>query len=370
MPAAVRIAAEVMTGGDTKALNKMMEAGNLDPNELLPKMAAYMEKMANANGAYAKALGTSIVAQGRMNFQFERFVGIFSDAGGEQGFYKIFNTIAKFFKDNPKMAMSLGRAWETVGKIFERVGDGVSNLAIAFDMIADKLNISTDNLGLMGVVAGSLMTKWGRLLGVMTAIFIVFEDIAVGMAGGDSYTKRFLDFLNDNSWAEFAVKTAGTVGALTIIASKILDIGKGLGLISANKNALVGALNIAKGHPVIAALTTLASIIAMLNETSAAEEASVSARNSNIARSRRQRNLGGALFDSPEGQMGAIKSWYESQLAKPKDHYTGRNRGGNPVSIQKIEITVNGTANAEETANIVFGRMQKMIHESMPADLD
>lgn len=211
MPAAVRIAAEVMTGGDTKALNKMMEEGKLDPNELLPKMAAYMDKLANTNQAYAKALKTSIVAQGRMNFQWEQFVKLFAKAGGDDAFSRIFNAIANFFKSNPALAKGMADGLSKVATGIEWLLEGLTNLIEAFTKVANSMGLTGTELALITTGLLMVMTPFGRVLAIAYALYLVLEDLYVSLNGGDGVFKRFYDSLSSEN------------------QQKLIDLGESLG---------------------------------------------------------------------------------------------------------------------------------------------
>ena len=364
LPAAVRIAAEVMTGGDTKALNKMMEAGQLDPNELLPKMAAYMEKMSETSGAYSKALGTSIVAQGRMNFQFEKFVGIFSKNGGEQGFAKIFNSLSEFMRDNHDVATGLGEAWNDLGDILKRTLEGVDNLLNGFSMLSKSLNMSeTDLLGISSI-ALLLATRFGRIAAAAGILFLVLEDISVGLKGGESYTKDFLDFLQDNAWAEIGLKTTAFAVGLGLVASNLMKIAGGVAAVKgvgAAGGMVGGILNVITKHPLIAALVaaTIALNVAHSVYASKAEE-------------HLERVKSSADFPTSTAISQLQEKVTMDNLNRPMfDPYRtpsyNRLPGVNApmMMVDKISISVDGGGDPQKTADLVLEKIKEYSSNAM-----
>ena len=368
LPAAVRIAAEVMTGGDTKALNKMMEAGQLDPNELLPKMAAYMDKLAESNGAYGKALGSSIVAQGRMNYEFEKFVGIFSKNGGEAGFSKIFNTFATFFRENPALAEGLGKAWEKFGKIIDRTVIGVDNLLDGFSMLSQYFKMSESDMALLSATALILATRFGRIAAAAGILFLILEDISVGMKGGDSYTKDFMDFLDANAWAEVAVKAAAFAASLALVAGSIGKIGRGLVAIGGVGGAVGGGsivstiLSIITKHPIMAAL--VAATIA-LNTAS------------NVYSEKADKHLQGVIERTDPNTAADLKRLSAGKVeikdiarANPdfyRDFPSGKLPGINQpmMMVDKISIEVaSNTSDPLKVADLVMVKIKEFVNQS------
>ena len=355
-----------MTGGDTKALNKMMEAGQLDPNELLPKMAAYMEKMSETSGAYSKALGTSIVAQGRMNFQFEKFVGIFSKNGGEQGFAKIFNSLSEFMRDNHDVAIGLGEAWNKLGDIFKRTLEGVDNLLDGFSMLSKSLNMSeTDLLGISSI-ALLLATRFGRIAAAAAILFLILEDISVGMRGGDSYTKDFLDFLDDNKWAKAAIVATAFATALGAVAGAIRLIGGAMGGLGAGgvgkmSGGLIGAtIQAIKQYPVAAAG------IAAIGGLNAYHKARLDEHGEKIGRSSDEARVANNQYTSDMmTRKGITPEQVLANMQRMADSRQLQSNLSSTVGIQKLEINISSTGNPVDIANAVAERIQSLTQMSI-----
>ncbi len=351
-----------MTGGDTKALNKMMEAGQLDPNELLPKMAAYMDKMAESNGAYGKALGSSIVAQGRMNFEFEKFVGIFSKSGGEAGFSKIFNSFATFFRENSELAAGLGEAWEKFGKIIDRTVQGVDNLLDGFSMLSQKIGISESDMALLSATALILATRFGRIAAAAGILFLVLEDISVGMKGGESFTKDLLEFLDENSWVKATAAVTGFALALGGIAAAIISIGGAMGGIPGAKgsggkgliSAVVGStVELVKRNPKTAAV--VGGMIAY-DQVASAYHSSDDPR---VAEEREQIKM--RIANLQRGPNAGYLTEMTNKYPLP-----GVNSPlSNNTTIEKVEIKVDGSKDPELVGQIVLKKIQELASDAV-----
>jgi hypothetical protein len=353
-----------MTGGDTKALNKMMEAGQLDPNEMLPKMAAYMEKMSEANNAYQIALGTSIVAQGRMNFQFEKFVGIFSKNGGEQGFAKIFNSLSDIMRDNYEMARRLGGVWNNLGDVFKRVVVGIDNIIGGFSRMARYFEVSDEGMAGIAGMALLLAARFGRIAAAAGILFLVLEDISVGLKGGESYTKDFLEFLQDNAWAEIGLKTTAFAVGLGLIASNLIKIAGGIAAVNgagAAGGMVGGILSVIAKHPLIAALVaaTIALNVAHSVYASKAEEHLEKVKSS-------------ADFPTSTAISNLQEKVTMDNLNRPAfDPYRTSSYNRLPgvnapmMMVDKISISVDGGGDPQKTADLVLEKIKEYSSNAM-----
>lgn len=114
MPAAVRLMADAVTGGDTKALLKMMEDGKLDPNEALPKFFSLMKD--RSDPMLPSYFETSRFAQGSMNKEFEDQFKIFAKEGGDRGFTRLFKSMTAVMKEATPTVEGLARGFDELSK--------------------------------------------------------------------------------------------------------------------------------------------------------------------------------------------------------------------------------------------------------------
>lgn len=366
MPAAMQMLASVVAGGDTAKLDKMMTSGELDPKQVMPLFAKLAEETADANGAYEKSLETARTAQRRLRFEFEQFIKVFYAAGGEAGFSKIFNSMAGFFRENEDLATGLGVAWDKFGKIVERTVDGVDNLLDGFSMLSQKIGLSESEMAMLSATALVLATRFGKISAIFGALFLLLEDISVGMKGGDSYTKDFLDFLDANAWAEVTIKTAAFAASLMLVAGAIGKIGLGLGAIgggaAAGGGGVVGTiLSIITKHPLMAAL--VAATIALNTAQSVYSERADKHLEGVIARSNPS-----TAEDLKRLSSGGVEL---KDIARPNpDFYRDFPSGALPginqplMMVDKVAISVSGTGDPEETAKLVVVKLREFAKQA------
>jgi len=116
LPPVVRMMAEAVTGGDVKALNKMMEKGELDPNKHLPLLFKAMR--ANAQPFMEQYFKTITFWQGKAQKSQEDWLKKFLGSGGTQalaGFYKTWNQV---IGDSIPMAEKLGGIFKSMVHYF------------------------------------------------------------------------------------------------------------------------------------------------------------------------------------------------------------------------------------------------------------
>lgn len=192
LPAAMQLLAEA-NGTDVKGLREQMQKGALDPKKVLPEMARIMEKLAENNGAYAKSLESTRVAQGRMNRQFERSVKIFADGGFDKGIRNFFQTMADGMQMAEPLIKSLGGAFDVLMrpinaliKIGGEIGKNWDNIAGIFGMTGTQLTT-------LGVAAGVAVLPFGLLAEAIAGVALAIEDVMTYYQGGDSMFGRFLE---------------------------------------------------------------------------------------------------------------------------------------------------------------------------------
>lgn len=218
LPAAVRIAAEVMTGGDTKKLNKMMEEGKLDPNELLPKMAKYMEEMANQNQAYAKALNTSRVAQGRFNWQWEQTVKLFAKSGFDAGMKTFFDTLSAGLAKNEEFVKRFGAAFEWAMNQLWKFGDLAKAIITKITEFGESIGLTKEQMIILSGVIGGLLLPFTRFFTLLGLVAVAIEDIYAYSQGRGSLFGEWFEGL-----------TPATQANLLGIADAFGDLAKSLG---------------------------------------------------------------------------------------------------------------------------------------------
>lgn len=197
MPAAVRMMADAVTGGDTKALLKMMEDGKLDPNEALPKFFEEMRK--RSESMLPEYFKTSRFAQGSMNKAAEDSLKVFASEGGDKGFTNFFNRMTEAMKAAQPLIKALAGSFEDLTKVLQAPIYMFDRMNQTLTILSQTTGIAEKNFTNLAMVGGLMMTKWGRVGMIFTTMLIALEDISMGVSGeGDSFTGRFIKWMEES----------------------------------------------------------------------------------------------------------------------------------------------------------------------------
>lgn len=192
LPAAMQLLAQA-NGTDVKGLREQMQKGSLDPKKVLPQMAKIMEELAEKNGAYAKALETTRVAQGRMNRQFERSVRIFAEGGFDKGIRDFFTTMADGLQVAEPLVKALGGAFDVLMRPLNALINITATIGKNWDKIANVFGLTGTQLATLASVAGVAALPFGTLALAIAGVALAVEDVMMYFQGGDSMFGRFLE---------------------------------------------------------------------------------------------------------------------------------------------------------------------------------
>lgn len=225
MPAAVRLMADAVTGGDTKALIKMMERGELDPNTALP---LFFEQMRQRSESFLpEYFKSSRFAQGRMDKAFEDQMKVFGKSGGDQGFTNFFNNMTTLFKTSEPLVKALAGTFEDLTKALQAPVYLFGKMTDVLKFMSAETGIAEKNFTNLALVGGLMMTKWGKVATMFSTMLIVLEDIAMGVSGeGDSFTGRFIKWMDESgmTMGPFEKGLLGVSAAMLTIATALKAI--------------------------------------------------------------------------------------------------------------------------------------------------
>lgn len=216
------------TGAEARAtLMKAMEGG-LVKSDILPIVTKLMNEL--SKGGIEKARTSSVAEQARAENALTGRGGLlqtFSNSGGEQGFSKFWKETARIFREMKPLVEGLGGAFNDLTKIMQPVAMVFEGWNKILETTSQLTGISKKSLIEFAAIGGLMASKWGRVATLFTSILLVMEDFAFGMAGKDSYTKDFLDFLQNEGLSTGQAKFAA-------IAAALVSVGAALALISRN----------------------------------------------------------------------------------------------------------------------------------------
>ena len=216
------------TGAEARAtLMKAMEDG-LVKSDILPLVTKLMNEL--SKGGIEKARTSSVAEQERaMNALTDKdgLLQTFSNSGGEQGFSRFWKETARIFREMKPLVEGLGGAFNDLTKIMQPVAMVFEGWNKILETTSQITGISKKSLLEFAAIGGLMASKWGRVATLFTSILLVMEDFAFGMAGKDSYTKDFLDFLQNEGLSTGQAKFAA-------IAAALVSVGAALAIISRN----------------------------------------------------------------------------------------------------------------------------------------
>lgn len=196
------------------ALYEAIPTGKVKSADLLPIVAEIMSRRAEPKiGALRK---TSMAEQARLGNALQDLVNVFSKSGGEEGFARFFKSLTDAMQRLTPVVEGLSKAFNWMTKQLEAPLLLLGDLGTHFQnlqRVMDNLNPSAMKFAGIGAL---MLTRWGRLGAIFSALFLILEDISVGVLGGDSYTRDFFTFLE--KFVEFDKGIMGVAMALLTVA--------------------------------------------------------------------------------------------------------------------------------------------------------
>lgn len=180
-------------GGTVKEFGDLMQKGLADPKKILPELGKLMEQLADANGAYARSLLTTRVAQGRMNATFEDSVSIFAAGGFDKGMGDFFRTMSEGMRNAEPLIKALGAAFEVLIRPINALILITGKIGEQWDNIAKVFGMTGDQLAVLATIAGVAALPFGTLALAISGVALAIEDVMTYMEGGDSLFGRFLE---------------------------------------------------------------------------------------------------------------------------------------------------------------------------------
>jgi hypothetical protein len=190
---------QVFSGGDLKgsdataALFKAMEKGNVLSEDILPIVGQLMK--ARASTGIDAARTSSIAEQARAENAQTALLGTFSQNGGEAGFARFWQTIAWAMKELDPLVKGMAGLFERLSVIMQAPVRLFGMLGSAVGYLNQQFGWSEKNIVTFAALGTLMMSKWGRVAMMFTGLLIVLEDIAFGVMGKDSLTKRFMEWI-------------------------------------------------------------------------------------------------------------------------------------------------------------------------------
>lgn len=189
-----------MSSGKTSAeIEKMLEQGQLTSEYIMPMVMA-MGKLAEANGAYTKALLKLGTVENQMKTSGGYAAARIGEAGFTEGLIGFYKDLTKAMTDNGRTLDQLGRMYKVVFNglsyilnnivvpAVQALGNAFEGLMNTFKLIranmleaglvfAGLVHIFTKGAGIFSFIGKAIVVAFRGPLAILTAIVAVFEEI-------------------------------------------------------------------------------------------------------------------------------------------------------------------------------------------------
>ena len=176
--------AEAVTGGDTKALFKMMEAGQLDPNTALPKFFAKLEE--KANQGWKGYEDSSAFQQNMAAKRFEDLIMLQGKSGGYNAQMEFWKSTNALLANSDATAKAFGNTLNWLSGVFQDGTEVVGLFNSALNGLNNMAPEVKDGVETIGLAVLALATKTGRAMAPLMMLFGWMHDIAAWRSGGKS----------------------------------------------------------------------------------------------------------------------------------------------------------------------------------------
>lgn len=164
-------ALEMSSGKTSAEIEKMLEQGQLTSEYIMPMVMA-MGELAEANGAYTKALQKLGTVENQMKASGGLAAARVGEAGFTEGLINLYKDLTKAMSENGRTLDQLGRLYKVVFGVISTllnnvVVPAVQALGNAFDGLMTTIHLIKENLLATGVIIAGLIGTFGRFMGVI-----------------------------------------------------------------------------------------------------------------------------------------------------------------------------------------------------------
>lgn len=373
MPGVMSAMAEAAGFGTDKdsvaKLFKAMENGEVRSAEVLEQFADILAKRARNGDALEKAMQSTAAQQERFNNAFSDAVKLFSEGGFDRALGQFFGKTAEEMNRAAPAVRAMGGAFEILLKPVNAVIGIIGRLSAMLPMFADRLGVTDDALLAIGITALANLTPLGRIVTMLSAAALAVEDFMVFLEGGES---KFGSWFNNLSpERQQTLKDFGN--AVSGLAD---SLGKIINLVWTGWSHIFGYFEPGGlGDGVLKMVTSLAqainNLVDALVRMSQGDFSDIMPDSNTLGKAGNSfNNLVDAFL--PGTPLKSATQWMQSQtpgaqqasMEKAKQERMAnfeRNRGSGadvPIIVEKLDMTVNGTADAAQTAQAVQKALQ------------
>lgn len=197
-------------------LYRAVESGEVMSADILPLVAEEMSRRAQPKLGIMKR--SSIAESARVVNEWNELLERFSKAGGEEGFAKFFRSIAEQLPRLTPLIEAFGAGFIKLANAIEPTVRMFANYTQVISELKQQMDAINPSIAVFVAGFAALATKIGRLMIPLTLFYLILEDIAIGMMGGNAYSTHLFDFLD--KLGEYDRKIVGVAMAvLTLVAA-------------------------------------------------------------------------------------------------------------------------------------------------------
>lgn len=204
MPGALSAMAKAVTGDETKTAELMdkMQKGQVKTNDVLLKFSEELMRRANNNGAFDSARQSTGSAQNRFRNAFLDGVVAFSRGGFDQAMMRFFDGATKALTKILPLIEQLGGAFRLLMTPVIAVMRAVSSLWAELEKLARSAGLANGELwAIFGVIA-TLLLPTGKIVALVGALGLAFDELFTYLDGGDSFLSDFMAALSPENQAK------------------------------------------------------------------------------------------------------------------------------------------------------------------------
>lgn len=247
MPNAIKLMAQaaqdagLSVDGTVKELFKLMEAGAVASDVILPHFAKRLQEAARANGGLDKAIESNRAAMNRLIASAQIAGDETFRAGYADGLTDLFNTSAEALKDLTPLFKSFGKI---MGSFFHALARGIQLVTPPLQLLGIVLDKVTDVLGDFSGIVGAGGTLW-----LLNKKFGIFSKVIGTVAASTGKMGRFFAALKVGliSLSRYLVPVILAFGALEELMNFFYGDGSKRSVLGTYKEFQeTGAINSAK----------------------------------------------------------------------------------------------------------------------------
>lgn len=229
-PAAVSLMAKAVSRKEGKEVStadllKMMEDGKVK-SDVLVQFAEVISEEARVGGALEKAMRSTAAQQQRFNNSVSQMLEWMSEAGMDEGFGRVFGSMAKFIDTNEAGIKRIGVALNDLSKIFQAVVNGLNITLAGFSNFSNALGIADTTLAGLLVTGLAMLNPFTRIFTILSGVMAIIEDLYVYSQGGVSVFGEWMKGLDGESFnaiKEFENKLGTLSDTAQTLGKNLLD---------------------------------------------------------------------------------------------------------------------------------------------------